>query len=244
MAGETVLEVEGLVAGYGAAVVLQGVDLTVSEGELVSLVGSNGAGKSTLLRTISGLIRPQAGSIRFAGQSIAGHLPERIARSGLLHVPEGRRVFADQTTEDNLLLGAYRRLGTIDRTTLQDEVEEMFRRFPHLAERRRSLAGFLSGGEQQMLAIARALIGRPKLVMLDEPSLGLAPSIVEAVLDILVEQRRLGTTILLVEQLAEAALAIADRGYVLSHGRVVHSGVGREVLANDDVRRAYLGEEL
>ena len=244
MAGGVVLEVEGLVAGYGAATVLQGVDLEVREGELVALVGSNGAGKSTLLRTISGLVRPLAGSIRFAGRSIAGLAPEVIARSGLLHVPEGRRVFADQTTEDNLLLGAYRRLGKVDRSTLQRDVEDFFRRFPQLAERRHSMAGFLSGGEQQMLAVARALIGQPKLIMLDEPSLGLAPSIVEAVLDILVEQRRQGTTILLVEQLAEAALAIADRGYVMSQGTVVNTGSGRDLLANDDVRRAYLGEAL
>jgi branched-chain amino acid transport system ATP-binding protein len=241
MVGQAVLEVAGLVVGYGAATVLHEVDLTVGEGELVALVGSNGAGKSTLLRTISGLIRARAGEIHFDSRDVGGLAPERIARLGLLHVPEGRRVFPNQSTEDNLLLGAYRRLGGADRHDIRRDVESYFERFPQLAERRRSLAGLLSGGEQQILAVARALIGRPKLLMLDEPSLGLAPAIIERLLGLLVEERRRGTTILLVEQLALAALSIADRGYVLSQGRVVLAGAGRDLVNDPHVRRAYLG---
>jgi branched-chain amino acid transport system ATP-binding protein len=235
------LEVERLVVGYGSAAVLHGVDLTIDEGSLVALVGGNGAGKSTLLRAISGLVPPRSGAIRFRGQNIAGLPPERIARLGLLHVPEGRHVFADQTTEDNLFLGAYRRMQHEGRAAIRRDVEATFERFPQLAERRHSLAGLLSGGEQQILAIARALIGKPDLLMLDEPSLGLAPRITSLIFSLLDDERRKGVTILLVEQLAYAALGIADRGYVLSRGAIALSGASRDLLADPEIRKAYLG---
>jgi branched-chain amino acid transport system ATP-binding protein len=238
-----ILEISGLAAGYGSAMILRGIDLAIDEGEFVALVGSNGAGKSTLLRTISGLISPRSGAIKFLGRPIHRLSAERIARLGLLHVPEGRHVFPDQTTEDNLYLGAYCRVNGIDRKKIRGDVETFFERFPQLAERRKSLAGVLSGGEQQILAIARALIGRPRLLMLDEPSLGLAPAIIDVVFQSLVEEHRKGMTILLVEQLAYAALSIADRGYVLNRGSIVLRGASQTLLNNTEVRRAYLGED-
>jgi branched-chain amino acid transport system ATP-binding protein len=237
------LEVERLVVGYGSAAVLHGVDLAIDEGSLVALVGSNGAGKSTLLRAISGLVPSRSGSIRFRGRAIGGMAAERIARLGLLHVPEGRHVFPDQTTEDNLYLGAYRRMRRDGRAAIRRDVESYFERFPQLAERRRSLAGLLSGGEQQILAIARALIGKPALLMLDEPSLGLAPRVTSLIFRLLDDERRKGVTILLVEQLAYAALGIADRGYLLSRGTIALSGTSRDLLADPEIRSAYLGEE-
>jgi branched-chain amino acid transport system ATP-binding protein len=236
------LEVEQLVVGYGSAAVLHGVDLRIDEGSLVALVGGNGAGKSTLLRAISGLIPPRSGTIRFRGETITGLAPERIARLGLLHVPEGRHVFPDQTTEDNLTLGAYRRIRREGGAAIRRDVEAVFERFPQLAERRHSLAGLLSGGEQQILAVARALIGKPALLMLDEPSLGLAPRITSLIFRLLEEERRKGVTILLVEQLAYAALGIADRGYVLARGGIALSGASGELLADPAIRQAYLGE--
>ncbi|HEY4773370.1 MAG TPA: ABC transporter ATP-binding protein [Xanthobacteraceae bacterium] len=237
------LEVRNLTAAYGSATVLYGVDITVNEGELVALVGSNGAGKSTLLRTISGLVSPAGGEIMFLGRPIRQLAPEHITRLGLLHVPEGRHVFPDQSAEDNLYLGAYRRLRSEGRKRIRADIEALFERFPQIAERRKNLAGLLSGGEQQILAIARALIARPRLLMLDEPSLGLAPAIIDVVFDTLVHERRNGMTILLVEQLAYAALSIADRGYVLSRGTVSLSGPSQLLLNDAQVRRAYLGEE-
>jgi branched-chain amino acid transport system ATP-binding protein len=236
------LEVERLVVGYGSAAVLHGVDLTIDEGSLVALVGGNGAGKSTLLRAISGLIPSRSGAVRFRGRAIDRLAPDRIARLGLLHVPEGRHVFPDQTTEDNLTLGAYRRMRREGRAAVRRDVESYFERFPQLAERRHSLAGLLSGGEQQILAIARALIGKPELLMLDEPSLGLAPQITSLIFRLLDEERRKGVTILLVEQLAYAAIGIADRGYVLSRGAIALSGASQDLLADPEIRSAYLGD--
>ncbi|MGE0735029.1 MAG: ABC transporter ATP-binding protein [Alphaproteobacteria bacterium] len=235
------LAVESLTAGYGAAPILQDVSLSIAPGELVAIVGANGAGKSTLLRTISGLLPTRAGRIRFSGIDIHGMAPERIAALGIAHVPEGRHVFPDQSTEDNLYLGAFRRSLREPRHAVRADIDAMFERFPALAERRKSLAGFLSGGEQQMLAIARALIGKPTLLMLDEPSLGLAPIVIESIFSLLAEESRRGTTILLVEQLANAALAIAGRGYVLNRGRVALGGPSRSLLENKEVRRIYLG---
>ena len=210
-------------------------------GEFVSVVGGNGAGKSTLLRTVSGLIRPTHGRIVFDGQSIVGLAPEKIAALGVAHVPEGRHVFPDQSTEDNLWLGAWYRLRSESRATVASDVAALFERFPRLAERRRSPAGVLSGGEQQMLAIARALIGRPKLLMLDEPSLGLAPLVIQVMFDTLARERQSGTTILLVEQRAYAALAASDRAYVLERGRLVKEGESRALMKDPLVRAAYLG---
>jgi branched-chain amino acid transport system ATP-binding protein len=234
------LSIRGLCAGYGAADVIDSVDLTVEPGELVAVIGSNGAGKSSLLRAISGLIRIRSGTVDFMGKSLVNLAPERIARLGLLHVPEGRRVFADQTTEDNLWLGAYRRLN--DGNVIAREIEELLERFPQLNERRHSRAGLLSGGEQQILAIARALMAAPQLLMLDEPSHGLAPTIVDAVFELLKDLRAKGTTILLVEQLAYGALSIADRGYVLSHGTIVSHGSSGALLGDAEIQRAYLGQ--
>jgi len=238
---EPMLSIEGLTAGYGAAPILHDISLVVAPGELVAIVGANGAGKSTLLRAISGLLPARSGAIRFAGTDIHGRSPESIAALGIAHVPEGRHVFPDQSTEDNLYLGAFRRILREGRGPIRADVEAMFERFPPLAERRKSLAGFLSGGEQQMLAIARALIGKPKLMMLDEPSLGLAPIIIDSIFALLAEESRRGATILLVEQLANAALSIAGRGYVLNRGRVALSGASNILLQNKDVRRIYLG---
>jgi branched-chain amino acid transport system ATP-binding protein len=240
---EPMLEVRELTAAYGSARVLNRVNITVDEGELIALVGSNGAGKSTLLRTISGLISPTSGEIKFLGRPIHQYEPEEIARLGLLHVPEGRHVFPDQSVEDNLYLGAYRRLKTERRAQIRADVHALFDRFPQLAERRKNLAGFLSGGEQQILVIARALIGKPKLLMLDEPSLGLAPAIIDVVFETLLLERQNGMTILLVEQLAYAALSIADRGYVVRRGTVVLSGEPQVILNDSEVRQAYLGGE-
>ena len=235
------LELEGVTTAYGSVAALEGVSLKVAPGEFVSVVGSNGAGKSTLLRTISGLITPSAGSIHFEGAPIHGLSPERIAALGIAHVPEGRRVFPDQSAEDNLWLGAWHRLRSESRQSVAADVEALFERFPRLAERRRSEAGLLSGGEQQMLAIARALISRPKLLMLDEPSLGLAPMVIQVVFDVLAEESQRGTTVLLVEQRAYAALAASGRAYVLERGRVVKSGLSRALLDDSQVRDAYLG---
>jgi len=239
---EPLLQVNGLTAAYGSAAVLHGVEITVNEGELVALVGSNGAGKSTLLRTISGLISPTGGEIRFLGQPVHHLAPEEITRLGLLHVPEGRHVFPDQSTEDNLHLGAYRRRKSDGSKQIRADVEALFERFPQIGRRRKNLAGLLSGGEQQILAIARALIGKPRLLMLDEPSLGLAPAIIDIVFQTLLHERSNGMTILLVEQLAYAALSIADRGYILSRGTVALSGASQVLLNDAEVKRHYLGE--
>ncbi|MFO1081458.1 MAG: ABC transporter ATP-binding protein [Reyranellaceae bacterium] len=233
------LQVTGLDAGYGHVEVLRGVTLEVPQGALVALVGSNGAGKSTLLRAISGLLRPAAGDIVFAGQSIAGAAPHRIIDLGLLHVAEGRRLFRRQTVHANLELGLY---GTrLDKATERRRYDFVYELFPMLAERPQALSGILSGGQQQMLAIAQALMREPRLMMLDEPSLGLAPIVVDQVLEVLQRLRAAGTTILLVEQMVERALDIADHAWVLQNGAVIGGGTVAEVRAGDLIRRAYLG---
>jgi branched-chain amino acid transport system ATP-binding protein len=233
------LKVSALDVGYGHVGVLRGVDLDVMQGAIVALVGSNGAGKSTLLRAMSGLLRPSAGRIAFGGRDIAGQPPHRIIDLGLLQVAEGRRLFRRQNVHANLELGLYgARLGKAVERQRYDFVYELF---PMLAERPQALAGVLSGGQQQMLAIAQALMRQPRLLMLDEPSLGLAPIVVDQVIEVLQRLRRGGTTILLVEQMVERALEIADQAYVLQNGVVIGSGTPEAIRSGDLIRRAYLG---
>ena len=234
---EILLKVQGLDVFYGAVHALKGVDLEVRKGEVVTLIGANGAGKSTLLRTISGLVRPRAGSMTFDGQDLARISPCKVVSAGISHSPEGRAVFANLTVEDNLVLGAYLRKDS----AVASDMERMFGIFPRLKERRRQNSGTLSGGEQQMLAIARALMSRPRLLLLDEPSLGLAPLLVRDIFQTIVEINREGTTILLVEQNANQALHVAHRGYVLETGHVTLSDTGANLLANPAVKEAYLG---
>lgn len=231
------LEIENLASRYGRIEVLHGVSLNVQAGEIVTLVGSNGAGKTTLLRAISGVQPISSGSIRFDDQPIDRlRAHERVAR-GVVQVPEGRQVFAPLSVEDNLQLGAFRRADK----GIRADLDEVYATFPVLAERRDTVAGALSGGQQQMLAIGRALMARPKLVLLDEPSMGLAPVLVEQIFSIISGLKTRGLTILLIEQNANAALAIADRGYVIETGRIVMSGPGRQLLDDPRVRNAYLG---
>ena len=231
------LEIENLASRYGRIEVLHGVSLNVQAGEIVTLVGSNGAGKTTLLRAISGVQPISSGSIRFADQAIDRlRAHQRVAR-GIVQVPEGRQVFAPLSVEDNLQLGAFTRADK----DVRADLDEVYATFPVLAERRDTVAGALSGGQQQMLAIGRALMARPKLVLLDEPSMGLAPVLVEQIFSIISGLKTRGLTILLIEQNANAALAIADRGYVIETGRIVMSGLGRELLDDPRVRNAYLG---
>jgi branched-chain amino acid transport system ATP-binding protein len=232
------LRLEGVRAGYGPIDALRGLDLEVRQGELVCLLGANGAGKSSTLRTISGLLRPRAGRIVFDGTDLHGREPSDVLRAGIAHCPEGRRVFPYLTVRENLTMGAYVRR---DATAVAADLERVYAHFPILADRRRQAAGTLSGGEQQMLAIGRALMARPRLIMFDEPSLGLAPTIVETTFAIIGDIRRSGTTVLMVEQNARLALRMADRGYVMEAGRIVLSGAARELLHNDHVRAAYLG---
>jgi branched-chain amino acid transport system ATP-binding protein len=233
-----VLEIEGLRAAYGPVEALRGVDLEVRAGELVCLLGANGAGKSSTLRAISGLVRPTGGHIVFDGRPITGLEPSAILEAGIAHCPEGRRVFPYLTVEENLAMGAYVRR---DRDGITTDLERVCAHFPILGERRRQAAGTLSGGEQQMLAIGRALMARPRLILFDEPSLGLAPTVVETTFGIIADIRRQGTTVLMVEQNAYLALQMADRGYVMETGRIVLAGAARELMENDHVRRAYLG---
>ncbi|GAC1336300.1 MAG: ABC transporter ATP-binding protein [Myxococcales bacterium] len=239
---QDLLAVEGLVVDYGKIRALKGLTLRVAPGELVAVIGSNGAGKTTTLRTLSGLLRPTSGSIVFEGTSLVGLSPHQIVARSIAHVPEGRRVFAGQSVRDNLLLGAFLRLRRGEKQAVEEDIEKMYRTFPRLKEREKQQAGTLSGGEQQMLAIARALLSRPKLLLLDEPSMGLAPVIIDEVFR-LIEQLKASreTTMLLVEQLAYRALEVADRAYVLEQGSVRLSGTGRELMGNEEVRRAYLG---
>lgn len=232
-----ILTVEGLKAGYGPIEALHGVSLEVRPGEIVALIGANGAGKSTLLMTICGVIRPTAGSIRYEGLEIGGMASHRIMRQGIAQAPEGRRIFPKMTVLENLLLGA----GKMDDSLLKAELDRVFALFPLLAERRSQNGGTLSGGEQQMLAIGRALMSRPRLLLLDEPSLGLAPLIVRQIFHILREINQEGTTILLVEQNAYAALHLAHRGYVLATGRVAQHGPAKKLLDDPAVKNAYLG---
>jgi branched-chain amino acid transport system ATP-binding protein len=232
------LEINSITAGYGKVAAVRGVSLQIHKGELVSLIGANGAGKTTTLRTISGLTKPTSGRILFAGRDITGAAPRKILAQGIAHCPEGRRVFAYMTVEENLEMGCHLRG---DRSQIMADINEMFGRFPRLEERRKQLAGTLSGGEQQMLAIARALMSRPKLVLFDEPSLGLAPKIVEQVFEIITEICRKGLTVLLVEQNAFAALEMCDRAYLLESGSVRLSGSGQQLLKEPHVKTAYLG---
>ena len=231
------LELSGVQAGYGPAPVLRGVSLSVGEGEIVTLIGSNGAGKSTTLRAISRLIPVRAGTIRFRGELIGSAASHVVVRRGLVHVPEGRRLFTDMTVRENLLLGGY----TCRRRELDARIAQVFEWFPVLGERERQLARSLSGGEQQMVAIARGLMTQPVCVMLDEPSLGLAPKLVGQVAEMIRAIRARGITVMLVEQNARLALELADRAYVLQTGRIALEGPSREVLNNQEVRAAYLG---
>ena len=236
------LELTGLRARYGAAEVLHGLDLDVEEGEIVALLGANGAGKSTTLRAISGLVPGISGSLRFAGQDLAGLGPERIVRLGVAHVPEGRRIFPGLTVRDNILLGASNRKG-VGRRALERETDELLAQFPDLGRLERALGWTLSGGQLQMVAVARGLMARPRLLLLDEPSLGLAPLIVQQVFRIVEDIRARGTTVLLVEQNAHMALGVADRGYVLETGRLLVSGKPEALWSDPQVRAAYLGGE-
>jgi len=233
------LTLKSVQAGYGRLPVLKGISLHVREGEVVTLIGGNGAGKSTTLRTISGLLRARKGGIEFAGHDLTHMAPERIVTLGLALVPEGRRVFKTLSVTANLELGAYHRS---DQSEVRRDLEDLRRRFPILQTRTHQAAGTLSGGEQQILAIGRALMARPRLLMLDEPSMGLAPRMVTQVYEILAELKAGGTTILLVEQNARAALKVADRGYVLETGRIILDGAAAELREDPEVQRAYLGK--
>ncbi|MFC4767701.1 ABC transporter ATP-binding protein [Effusibacillus consociatus] len=232
------LEIRNLSAAYGQIEVIHGLNLEVNQGEIVALIGSNGAGKSTLLRTISGLMRPTAGEVIFQGKCINDLKTNEIVKSGLIHVPEGRAILKRMTIEDNLLTGAVFR----SKKEIQEDLEEAFRLFPILKERRKQLAGTLSGGQQQMLAIARGLMARPSLLMLDEPSLGLAPLVIKDIFRLIQELKTKGITILIVEQNARQTLRISDRAYVLETGHIALSGNSGELLKNDVILKAYLGE--
>ena len=231
------LTIDHLQASYGKVQTLWDISFEVPRGEIVALVGANGAGKTTTLKVLSGLLKPQAGKITLNGEHLEGYSPPDIVRRGIVHVPEGRGLFPDMTVFDNLLMGAYGTLATGRR----DRMEKVFAIFPRARERQQQLAGTLSGGEQQMVAIGRGLMADPKLLMLDEPSLGLAPLMVEEVFRVIKAINALGVTVLLVEQNTQHALALASRGYVLEAGRVVLSGSGQELLTNEAVRKAYLG---
>jgi branched-chain amino acid transport system ATP-binding protein len=233
------LEIEDLDVRYGAIRAIKGISFTVEEGEIVALLGANGAGKTTTQKTVSGMLRPSAGSITFDGDRIDGIPAHRLIGLGICHVPEGRHVFPRMSVAENLEMGAFR-----FRRPDQEVFERVLELFPRLKERIRQQAGTLSGGEQQMLAIGRALMGKPRLLLLDEPSMGLAPLIVRQIFEIVREINASGVTVLLVEQNAAQALALANRGYVLETGEIVLSGTGRELLADDRVRAAYLGEEV
>jgi len=232
------LKVNDINVYYGNIQALKGVSLEINSGEIVTLIGANGAGKSTLLKTISGLLKPKQGQILYQGQSVTGKQAQTIVKQGISHVPEGRRVFANMSVEENLELGAYVRN---DKLGIQQDFEKVYQLFPRLHERRKQQSGTLSGGEQQMLAMGRALMARPKLLLLDEPSMGLAPLLVKTIFKIIGEINKDGTTILLVEQNANMALSIADRAYVIETGRVVTSGTSAELDASDQVKKAYLG---
>ena len=234
----TMLTVNDINVFYGAIHAIKGVSLEVNEGEIVTLIGANGAGKSTILRTISGLLKPKTGSIQFEGQEIAGMPAHEIVQTGISQVPEGRRIFAEMSVLENLELGAFTRK---DKDGIKADMELVFERFPRLKERIGQLAGTLSGGEQQMLAMGRALMSRPRLLLLDEPSMGLAPLLIKEIFAIIQDINKTGTTVLLVEQNANMALSIAHRAYVLETGRITLSGDAKELAASDEVRKAYLG---
>jgi branched-chain amino acid transport system ATP-binding protein len=235
----SLLEIEDIEVRYGAIKALKGISLNVEEGEVVALLGANGAGKTTTQRTVSGMLRPTLGEIRYDGRRIDGIPAHDLINLGICHVPEGRRVFPRMSVHENLEMGAFRFKRPDEKV-----LARVFELFPRLLERRKQIAGTLSGGEQQMLAIGRALMGKPRLLLLDEPSMGLAPLIVKQIFDIVSEINADGVTVLLVEQNAAQALALANRGYVLETGEIVLSGTGAELLADDRVRAAYLGEEI
>jgi branched-chain amino acid transport system ATP-binding protein len=232
------LNVSGIDVYYGNIQALKGVSLEINEGEIVTLIGANGAGKSTLLKTLSGLLKPKSGSIEYLGNSISGKAPQSIVKVGISHVPEGRRVFANMSVEENLELGAYLRK---DSAGIRKDIQSVYELFPRLQERRKQLSGTLSGGEQQMLAMGRAIMAKPKLLLLDEPSMGLAPLMVKTIFQIIEKINQDGTTILLVEQNANMALSVADRAYVIETGRVVISGTAEELQASEEIKKAYLG---
>lgn len=232
------LTVEDINVYYGAIHAIKGISLDVPDGEIVALIGSNGAGKSTTLRTISGLMKPKTGKILYEGQDIASVPAHKIVGMGLCQVPEGRHVFANMTVMENLELGAYLRK---DKDGIAKDMDDVFKKFPRLLERKDQLSGTLSGGEQQMLAMGRALMSRPKLLLLDEPSMGLAPLLVKEIFNIIKEINESGTTVLLVEQNANMALSIADKAYVLETGRITLSGTAKELASSEAVRKAYLG---
>jgi len=235
---EPLLKVDNINVSYGSIHAIKGISFEVFEGEIVTLIGANGAGKSTTLNTISGLLHPTTGSISFLGESLAKVPPHKIVYRGLAQVPEGRRVFAQMTVQENLEMGAFTQNNSDD---ISGDLEKVYSLFPRLKERMKQTAGTLSGGEQQMLAMGRALMSRPKLLMLDEPSMGLAPILVEQIFDIIADLHKTGATILLVEQNAQMALSIANRGYVMETGKIVTTGTGKELLASEEVRKAYLG---
>ncbi len=234
---DIMLKVDDINVYYGSIHAIKDISFEVRKGQIVTLVGANGAGKSTTLQTVSGLLRSKTGSIEFLGKNLAGVAPHKIVEHGLAHVPEGRRVFLQMSVEENLEMGAYTR----PRSETDDSMADVYARFPRLKERRKQIAGTLSGGEQQMLAMGRALMSKPQLLMLDEPSMGLSPILVDQIFDIIKELHNAGTTILLVEQNAQMALSIADRAYVLESGKTVLSGTGAELLASEQVKKAYLG---
>jgi branched-chain amino acid transport system ATP-binding protein len=238
-AGESILEVENLHVSYGAIIALRGISLKVGKGEVVALIGANGAGKTTTLRAVSGMLRPKSGRILLEGQPVQGMKSHLLVPRGMAHAPEGRGIFLNLTVAENLDLGAYLRR---DRAQVAEDREYVFGLFPRLKERQKQVGGTLSGGEQQMLAISRALMSRPRLLLLDEPSLGLAPQVVETIFRILREVNSRGVSILLVEQNAHLALSLANHGYVLETGEVAMQGAGRTLLASPEIRRAYLGE--
>ena len=232
-----ILNVKNINVYYGAIHAIKGISFNVEEGEIVTLIGANGAGKSTTLNTISGLLRSKTGDISFMGSSIAKLAPNKIVQSGLVMVPEGRRIFLGLTVEENLEMGAYTR----PKAEIKSSLEEVYELFPRLKERRTQIGGTLSGGEQQMLAMGRSLMAKPKLMMLDEPSMGLAPLLVDLIFEIIADLHKAGATILLVEQNAQAALSIADRAYVLETGKIVKTGKGSEMINDPDIKKAYLG---
>lgn len=232
------LKIENLVVNYGMINAVRDVSFEVKQGEIVSLIGANGAGKSTILRTISGLISPASGTITYEDNNLLTYAPKKIVQEGLSHVPEGRHVFKGMTVKENLELGAFLRK---DKDGVEEDVQAVYKRFPILLERKSQDAATLSGGEQQMLAMGRALMSKPRLLLLDEPSMGLAPIFIKEIFNIIEEINRQGTTVLLIEQNAKMALTIATRGYVLETGKIVLSGTGQELLESDEVQKAYLG---
>ena len=234
---ERILDVKDINVFYGAIHAIKDISFHVDEGEIVTLIGANGAGKSTTLNTISGLLRSKTGDIEFLGSSIAKTAPNKIVSQGLVMVPEGRRIFLGLTVEENLEMGAYTR----PKAEIKESLEKVYELFPRLKERRTQIGGTLSGGEQQMLAMGRSLMAKPKLIMLDEPSMGLAPLLVDLIFEIIADLHKGGATILLVEQNAQAALSIADRAYVLETGNIVKTGKGSELISDPDIKKAYLG---